>query len=406
MHECGKRSGMLVRRSTAVSRTRREDDERTLTTDDMTHEKRSTPRKGGPRMGTSSHGGSREEGKKEMTRLAELQLEQSRIKMKGNALLNKEDRSESETTELREATVASEKIEIEIQAALVLADEADKNARQASPDPEALELRQLTDRSNLGSILSAVVEHRATSGPELELQQAHGLASNQIPLDLLRLKPEERAVSPAPTNTETMQDEIVQPVFADGAAEFLGVYQPTVDMGDAVYPVLSSRPSVSGPYTDSTDAPETTGAFDAELLAPESNSSVFFLEAHRLHTIPRYDTESPHGAERRALGKERRGNRQRFRRPSERIESGESQRERDYAFRELHQPILLRQSRWAIRDGSEHDSYLDGQLDLRARGHGLPLEQRRLQRLGFASGKNGRPSRERTRSGHRYDEAK
>ena len=89
-----------------------------------------------------------------MTKLGELQLEQSRIKMKGNALLNKEDRSESETTELREATVASEKIEIEIQAAIVLEDEA-KNARGTSLDPEALELRQLTDRSNLGSILSA-----------------------------------------------------------------------------------------------------------------------------------------------------------------------------------------------------------------------------------------------------------
>ena len=86
-----------------------------------------------------------------MTRLGELQLEQSRIKMKGNALLNKEDRyGIEETTELREATVASEKIEIEIQAALVLEDEADKNARETSLDPEALELRQLTDRSNLG----------------------------------------------------------------------------------------------------------------------------------------------------------------------------------------------------------------------------------------------------------------
>ena len=181
-----------------------------------------------------------------MTKLSELQLRQSEIRERINALLNKESRTEEETAELREATDSAQQLELELRAAIVLEDEANKSARGASPDPEALELRQLTDRSNLGSILSAVVEHRATSGPELELQQAHGLASNQIPLDLLRLKPEERAVSPAPTNTETLQDEIVQPVFADSAGAFLGVYQPTVPAGDAVYPVLTSRPTVHG----------------------------------------------------------------------------------------------------------------------------------------------------------------
>ena len=211
-----------------------------------------------------------------MTKLNELQLQQSELREKINALLNKESRTEEETTELREATDSAQKIEPEIRAALVLEDEADKNAREVSLDPEALELRQLTERSNIGSILGAVVEHRATGGAELELQQHHGLAVNQIPLDLLRLRPEERAVSPAPTNTETMQDEITQPVFADSAGAFLGVYQPTVAMGDAVYPVLTSRPTVHGPFTGSDDAADTTGAFDSELLAPGRIQASFF----------------------------------------------------------------------------------------------------------------------------------
>ena len=225
--------------------------------------------------GASPQGGSLE-GKEKVTKLGELQLEQSRIKMKGNALLNKEDRTDEETTELREATVASEKIEIEIQAAIVLEDEADKNARATNLDPEALELRQLTDRSNLGSILGAAVEKRSTEGAELELQQHHGLASNQVPLDMLRLRPEERALTPAATNVETQQDAIVQPVFADSAGAHLGVYQPTVPAGDAVYPVLTSRPAVRGPFTGENDAAETTGAFDSELLAPSRLQASFF----------------------------------------------------------------------------------------------------------------------------------
>ena len=211
-----------------------------------------------------------------MTKLGELQLKQSGLREKINALLNKESRTEEETAELREATDSAQKLELELRAAIVLEDEADKNAREASLDPEALELRQLTERSNLGSILTAVVEHRATGGPELELQQAHNLAVNQVPLDMLRLKPEERAVSPAPTNTETMQDEIVQPVFADSASAFLGIHQPTVPAGDAVFPVLTSRPTVHGPFTGSDDAADTTGAFDSELLAPERIQASFF----------------------------------------------------------------------------------------------------------------------------------
>ena len=211
-----------------------------------------------------------------MTRLSELQLRHSELRERINALNIKVDLSEEETVELREKQAESQKLEPEIRAWIAREDEADKNAGAASPDPEALELRQLTDRSNLGSILSAVVEHRATGGPELELQQHHGLAVNQIPLDMLRLKPEERAVSPAPTNTETMQDEIVQPVFADSAGAFLGVYQPTVPAGDAVYPVLTTRPDVRGPFSGSDDAADTTGAFDSELLAPGRIQASFF----------------------------------------------------------------------------------------------------------------------------------
>ena len=210
-----------------------------------------------------------------MTKLGELQLKQSELREKINALLNKE-RTEEETAELREATDSAQGLELELRAAIMIEDEADKNARAVNLDPEALELRQLTNRSNLGSILSAAVEKRSTEGPEAELQQHHGLAQNQIPLDLLRLRPEERAVTNAPTNVEVDQEAVVQPVFANSAGAYLGIYQPTVAMGDAVFPVLTSRPSVKGPFTGSDDAAETTGAWGSELLVPERIQASFF----------------------------------------------------------------------------------------------------------------------------------
>ena len=92
-------------------------------------------------------------------------------------------------------------------------------------------MRQLTEKSNVGSILGAIIEKRSTEGVEAELQQHHKLTSNQFPLEMLRLRPEERAVTPAPTNVEVDQEAVVQPVFANSAGAYLGIYQPTVAHG-------------------------------------------------------------------------------------------------------------------------------------------------------------------------------
>ena len=92
------------------------------------------------------------------------------------------------------------------------------------------------------------MEHRSADSVEREAQQAYGLASNQIPLDMLRgpAPLETRAITPAPGNVGAQQSEILQPVFALGSGAFLGIERPTVDMGDAVFPVLTSRATVGG----------------------------------------------------------------------------------------------------------------------------------------------------------------
>ena len=136
--------------------------------------------------------------------------------------------------------------------------------------------RELVGRANVGSVIEAAVEHRQTDGADAELQQHHGLASNQFHLELLR--EEHRAVTPAPTNVGTVESPIVLPVFASGGGAFLSLDRPIVAMGDAVYPVLSTRPTVGGPHSDSTDAPETTGAFTSNLLAPERLQASFIYK--------------------------------------------------------------------------------------------------------------------------------
>ena len=89
------------------------------------------------------------------------------------------------------------------------------------------------------------------------------------------LRTEVRAVTPTPGASQTEQAETVQPVFATGAGNFLSIDRPTVAMGQAVYPVLTSRPTVGGPTTGSTDAADTTGAFASDLLPPKRIQASF-----------------------------------------------------------------------------------------------------------------------------------
>ena len=141
-----------------------------------------------------------------------------------------------------------------------------EQATTTNGDAEARALRQLTGRANIGSAVESVFLQRATTGALAELQQHHGLALNEFPVDMLR--DEHRAVATAPTDTGAVEEPTLQPVFATGDAAFLGFSQPTVAAGDAVFPVLTTRPAVGGPHTDSTEVAETTGSFTADGLAP------------------------------------------------------------------------------------------------------------------------------------------
>lgn len=149
---------------------------------------------------------------------------------------------------------------------------------------EDREYRALTAQANVGSVVEAVMEHRLSDGANAELQKHHGLAPNQIPLDLLRVE-EHRAVTPSPTNVGTVEDPVILPVFAAGVGAFLSIDRPQVPMGDAVFPIMTSRPTVGGPHADSTDVAETTGEYDAELIAPDRVQASFI---HRRRDAARF----------------------------------------------------------------------------------------------------------------------
>ena len=136
------------------------------------------------------------------------------------------------------------------------------------------ELDKLIERASVGNIFTAACEHRATSGAERELQAHHDLASNFVPLSLL----ETRAVTPAPGQVGQNQQAVEAYVFPNSVAAFLGIAQPTVPVGDAVYPALTSKLTVGTPAENAEQA-ETTGAFAAEVLTPGRLQASFLLQS-------------------------------------------------------------------------------------------------------------------------------
>ena len=200
----------------------------------------------------------------------EVQKRQSTLRGEFNTLRVIETRSAEQDGRLTELDGELTESETEFRtAADALLTEQTTVTAPNGEDSEARELRELCGRANVGDVYGALLEKRQTDGATAEAQAAHGCAPNQIPLAMLAAPIEVRAVTPTPDATGATQAETVQPVFATGAGAFLGIDRPTVAMGQAVYPVLTSRPTVGGPHANSSDVADTTGAFDAALLPPK-----------------------------------------------------------------------------------------------------------------------------------------
>ena len=207
-----------------------------------------------------------------MTKKAQLAIELSTKRQRVNELLGLGDGelTTEQRSEMDGLTVRLQEIEPELRAAIV-AEETEQTVSTGEGTAEERELRAMVGRASVGAIFAAVVEHRATEGPEAELQKHLGLSGNQIPLGMLV---EHRAVTPAPADVGATQSPIIPGVFPQSASAFLGVDQPTVAVGDAVFPILVSNADVHTP-DEGAEAAESTGSFSGDALAPKRLQASF-----------------------------------------------------------------------------------------------------------------------------------
>ena len=205
-----------------------------------------------------------------MTRTQKIQVRHSELRQEIATLLDVESEKRAEDHEARMKTLSGEfrSLEDDLQAAILTEEPEEKPEEKPA---EEREHESLAERCDVGAIFAAALEHRATEGPEAELQQHYKLAAHQIPLAML----ETRAVTPAPTNVGQMQQAIIPGVFPQSVSAFLGVDMPRVGVGEAVFPVLSTNADVKTP-AESGEAAETTGSFSADVLSPKRLQASFF----------------------------------------------------------------------------------------------------------------------------------
>ena len=203
-----------------------------------------------------------------MTTTQKLAIRASEIRGRLAAIAGEPELNDETRGELEKLRNEYTDVETRAQAAIIAEDPPIETRHRT--DPEGTEMRSLIDKCNVGKIFDAAIEHRATDGPESELQKHHNLGENQVPLDLL----ETRAVTPAPADVGQNQAEIVPYVFPQSCAAFLGVDMPTVAVGDSVFPVLTSKLTVGTPAENAAQA-ESTGQFQSDVLSPQRLQASF-----------------------------------------------------------------------------------------------------------------------------------
>ena len=227
----------------AVSRA---EDDSEADDDDVTQEEIDAATRWGAH-GASPQGRSLERTEK-VTRLGELQFKQSALTERINALNIKGGLSAEEMVELREKQAESQKLAPEIRTALALEDEADKLAREASPDPELRERLELRGRVSFARYLNVNARGGLPDGAEGELNAACKVPGAAIPFDvweptLEQRQREQRALTPAPsTGTGVNVQPILPAIFDPSIAPMLRVDLPSVGSGAYSEMTISTAP--------------------------------------------------------------------------------------------------------------------------------------------------------------------
>ena len=205
--------------------------------------------------------------------VTKLQIEQSEVREKLNALFSKEERDEKENAELETLTTRAQAIEPELRAALVLVNEAEPtgDVKATVIDAETREKLELRAKCSVTNFFAARMQGRLPSGAEAEYSAAEN-TDGKIPLSLFDEPVEQRADAStgSPATVGVNLQPIRPQVFAMSIAPMLNIEMPRVQ---------------SGTYAEATIGTGLTAGAKAKGDAAEATAAAFSVETAKAKRI-------------------------------------------------------------------------------------------------------------------------
>ena len=205
-----------------------------------------------------------------------IQIRQSELRASIRALLDKNEPTETEKTELSSQRKEQDECEVKFRAAI----ETEGVEETATVEkPEDRERRELRGKAKLAGFISAVLEDRRLDGAEAECSQAYS-CGGRVPLEMFeRRGVEDRVLTPSPaTSDQVIARPVVPAIFQRSAAAWLGIDMPAVANGDAGYITLGTSVT-AGPKPKSGAADETAAAFAVTTAQPRRITGRFRFTA-------------------------------------------------------------------------------------------------------------------------------
>ena len=233
-----------------------------------------------------------------MTAVQTIQIRLSECRQRLNTLLQIEDRTDEQQTEMATLTTEVGAKEPELRAALA-AEPDPMEVTTATGDAETREKREIRSKTGLADFFAAAAGGREVVGAAAEYASACGVASlNRLPLSIFRDgQPETRAISVGPA-VDGPVEPAVPYVFQRSAAESLGIQMPTHGPGQAQIPRVTTAPPTDTLAKDAA-APSAAAVIALDSMPPKRISGQFEVRAEDLAVYPELENvlgESIRGA--------------------------------------------------------------------------------------------------------------
>ena len=210
-----------------------------------------------------------------------LQLQMSELRNKINAMNNSDD---FDGDELEGLNKDYSKLEVRFQSAIISESEEKEQTATEDLDSAGVEIRQLEQDISVAEYMSSAIVGKPLEGREAEYNAANDLygAGTQMPWiallskkERMAMRDEFRAATTAP-DSEVIIASVLGRVFADTAADWLGVSFPSVPSGMSGYPVLTGG-AVPVTGTDTVAANQTAATLTANELTPKRAAAEYLI---------------------------------------------------------------------------------------------------------------------------------